>query len=47
MCVIVQEKRLYGIVMFADDSYMHTLELFDGNCEGVVSVWILFTFRRF
>ncbi|KAL8546347.1 hypothetical protein ACS0TY_006169 [Phlomoides rotata] len=42
---IVQEKRLDGIVMFADDSNMHTLELFDEiqrvKWVGAVSVGIL------
>ncbi|GFQ02818.1 probable beta-1 4-xylosyltransferase irx14h [Phtheirospermum japonicum] len=42
---IVREKRLDGIVMFADDSNMHSLELFDEiqNVKwlGAVSVGIL------
>ncbi|GFP78941.1 probable beta-1 4-xylosyltransferase irx14h [Phtheirospermum japonicum] len=43
--VVVQEKRLDGIVMFADDSNMHNLELFDEIQKvkwiGAVSVGIL------
>ncbi|KAK6151213.1 hypothetical protein DH2020_016145 [Rehmannia glutinosa] len=42
---IVREKRLDGIVMFADDSNMHSLELFDEiqnvKWVGAVSVGIL------
>ncbi|KAG8367090.1 hypothetical protein BUALT_Bualt16G0036500 [Buddleja alternifolia] len=42
---VVREKKLDGIVMFADDSNMHSLELFDEiqNVEwvGAVSVGIL------
>ncbi|KAI3462732.1 hypothetical protein Pfo_030920 [Paulownia fortunei] len=42
---VVREKRLDGIVMFADDSNMHTLELFDEiqkvKWVGAVSVGIL------
>ena len=45
MCRIVREKKLDGIVMFADDSNMHSLELFDEiqNVKwiGAVSVGIL------
>ncbi|KAL3640290.1 hypothetical protein CASFOL_015258 [Castilleja foliolosa] len=43
--VVVQEKRLDGILMFADDSNMHNLELFDEIQKvkwiGAVSVGIL------
>ncbi|GAB4849010.1 Probable beta-1,4-xylosyltransferase irx14h [Ancistrocladus abbreviatus] len=42
---VVREKKLDGIVMFADDSNMHTMELFDEvqkvNWIGAVSVGIL------
>ncbi|XP_051141264.1 beta-1,4-xylosyltransferase IRX14-like [Andrographis paniculata] len=42
---IVREKRLNGIVMFADDSNMHSLELFDEiqnvRWVGAVSVGII------
>ncbi|KAK4426390.1 Beta-1,4-xylosyltransferase IRX14 [Sesamum alatum] len=42
---VVREKRLDGIVMFADDSNMHSLELFDEiqkvQWVGAVSVGIL------
>lgn len=42
---VVREKRLDGIIMFADDSNMHTLELFDEiqkvKWVGAVSVGIL------
>ncbi|EYU34222.1 hypothetical protein MIMGU_mgv1a020319mg [Erythranthe guttata] len=43
---VVREKKLDGIVMFADDSNMHTLELFDEVQKvmkwiGAVSVGIL------
>ncbi|GER30250.1 glycosyltransferase [Striga asiatica] len=42
---VVREKRLDGIVMFADDSNMHSLELFDEiqnvKWVGAVSVGIL------
>lgn len=42
---IVREERLDGIVMFADDSNMHSMELFDEiqkvNWIGAVSVGIL------
>lgn len=44
-CRIVGEKKLDGIVMFADDSNMHSLELFDEiqnvKWVGAVSVGIL------
>ncbi|CAN0918050.1 Probable beta-1,4-xylosyltransferase IRX14H [Linum grandiflorum] len=42
---VVREKKLDGIVMFADDSNMHSMELFDEiqnvNWFGAVSVGIL------
>lgn len=45
MCRIVREKKLDGIVMFADDSNMHNLELFDEiqnvKWVGAVSIGIL------
>lgn len=44
-CRIVREKKLDGVVMFADDSNMHSLELFDEiqnvKWVGAVSVGIL------
>ncbi|KZV40584.1 hypothetical protein F511_36049 [Dorcoceras hygrometricum] len=42
---VVREKKLDGIIMFADDSNMHSMELFDEiqnvNWVGVVSVGII------
>lgn len=49
ICRVVKEKRLDGIVMFVDDSNMHSMDLFDEVQKvkwiGAVSVGILARLR--